>query len=192
MTLAPPVVAVPTLSGVLKLPKNSEPELRIDGELLPNSNKSDKGTMLVDGEKIVSVTGKLLPRTAHLTPVLAPIEGAPISWDDWYKRFAELVRPPLVDAMLEANSPRGANTIRVVVTAEHRISVQIEKSANPEFDSAVIHAYETLQGNDRLQFPVDSRRSSITFLTDHTHDDAGECITVDVVSIKGDEEAKSK
>ena len=170
--------------------------------------------MWIDGEKIISVKAKLLPQrtldttaiasnsavaaslqplsesivSGQLLPIMAPAPAPPVSWDEWYQRFADLVRQPLIDAMLEANSPRGRNTIRVLVTREHRVTVRIEQSANPEFDAAVIRAYESLQGNAELQFPDTSRRSFVNFLTDHSHNDNDDCVDIAVKPLKGDHE----
>ena len=182
-----------SVDGKLVVPvRGSVGDFKIDGQSIINvsaklsrpqlNTDSDSAVMqLASTEVHASVKGELVPK-------LAPMPRAPVSWDEWYMRFAELVKEPLVNAMLDADSPHGAGTIRVLVTSEHKITVRIEKSANVDFDAAVIRGCEGLQGNVGLQFPENSRRSFVSFLTDHTFADDGDCVNIAVKPLREDKE----
>ena len=92
-----------------------------------------------------------------------------IKWDEWHAKFADLARKPILDAVHNSNNPGGSDTIEIVVKRDHTLSARITTPSNPEFDQAILQAYQSLNGNASLEFPTGSRRNAITFLIDNKH-----------------------
>ncbi len=110
------------------------------------------------------------PVTARIaSPELGSTDESTLSWDEWYARLADKVRKPLIQALNNHGNPAGENTVRITVWNDHRLSVVIERSSNREFDGAIVDAYTSIDLDPELEFPAGSRRSVVSFLTDHLH-----------------------
>lgn len=136
-----------------------------------------------------------LPVTRPLPPLpvlrgMKPKENPNVlSWDEWYKKLSELLKDPLLEAMDKYNAPVGENSVRVTVKDNQKLTISIERSGGPEFDSAIIEAYSCLDGNPELAFPDGSLRPKVTFLSDHRHAVDAPVDDVTVFTLKGDKES---
>lgn len=133
------------------------------------------------------------PRPLPPLPVLRgmkPKENSSVlSWDEWYMKLSELLKEPLLEAMDKYNAPVGENTVRVTVRDNQRLTISIERSGGPEFDSAIIEAYSRLDGSPELAFPDGSLRPKVTLLSDHRHALDAPVDDVTVFTLKGDKES---
>lgn len=87
-----------------------------------------------------------------------------LAWEKWhhqlsqaiYTRWQRIARDP------------GKATIKVTVTRNMHISAQVlGSSGSPEFDSTVLEAIESLDGNPGLTFPSKSERQVVSFDADY-------------------------
>jgi len=111
-----------------------------------------------------------------------------LSWDEWYERISNLIRGPLVKSLARHGNPSGSDTVLITVWNNHMLYAQLIKSGNPQFDSAVLEAYASLNDNTSLEFPAGSCRNVVNFFTDHRHSTGGEPIGVTSQVIRGDRE----
>lgn len=113
-----------------------------------------------------------------------------ILWDEWHARFARLARQPLLDALSKNANPSGVDTVSITVTRDHHLNVKVVKESNNNFDDAMLHAYNALDGNSGLEFPSGSLRSSVSFLIDNKHEVPGSASKVESVTSIGDKETR--
>ncbi len=111
-----------------------------------------------------------------------------VEWDAWHAHFAELARDPILKAVNKAGSPAGSNTVEITVRRDHHLTVSLSQKANNAFDQAILQSYESLDGNQALEFPAGSRRSSVTFLIDNKHADSAAPSVVKSQTSVGDKE----
>lgn len=115
-----------------------------------------------------------------------------ILWDAWHARFAKLAHDPLLKAFKSAGGPAGSNTVSITVTADSAVKVSLTKSSNPNFDKAVVQAYQSLNKNPGLTYPAGSMRRSVTFLVDNDHKTEGTASSVNSQTSIGDKEVHKR
>jgi hypothetical protein len=96
-----------------------------------------------------------------------------VPWDAWHARFVQLASGPIFKSVSRVKNPSGADTVQITVSRNHSLTVTLVKPSSPAFDSAIVSAYKSLNGNPNLEFPKLSRRQSITFLVDNQHKGTG-------------------
>jgi hypothetical protein len=144
---------------------------------------------LMQGQQQTGTALPPLPVTRLRHPEKNTTSADILSWDEWYKHLSQLLKDPLLDAMAKYEAPPGANTIRVTVNADHKLTIAIEKSGGPEFDTAIVEAYSSVDGNPELAFPKGSLRGKVSFLTDHRHSSDAPVDDVTTFTLKGDKES---
>jgi hypothetical protein len=149
----------------------------IDAELRDAKNQSrTKLTVSQPGMEAILTHARNLPQKNIPDLPNVAVQGDMsdvVAWDEWHARFASLARGPILKNVSGVKNPSGANTVQITVGSNHSLMVSLVKSGNPTFDTAILNAYKSLNGNSNLQFPKLSRRQSITFLVDNEHKGTG-------------------
>jgi hypothetical protein len=129
-----------------------------------------------------------MPQAVDVESAKEPDEELIVEWDAWHKRFAQLAKTPLLKAVNQCGNPSGSNTLEITVSPDHHLNVKLSQPSNGKFDQAILQAYKSLDGNPSLEYPTGSKRTSITFLIDNKHTEAGVAGDVNSQTTTGDRE----
>ena len=97
----------------------------------------------------------------------------------------------LRDAIRKHGNPSGRNSMKLTVWPNHHLKAELAEGAegtSSEFDKATIEAYNLLNGNAALEYPVGSKREMITFFIDNIRKGTGAISGVKSQTIFGDKE----
>ena len=180
----------------LAAPKNVSDEIRNElahGRLLRNAE-------LAEAKKQLAAVYMTMRRPAQLATEAqlrsidrngdaAALEKL-ISWDNWYAKIAKSSETRLLKSLSKYGSPSGANTISIAVWPNHHLVARLVKSSNALFDRATLEAYQSLDGDNVLQYPEGSKRDEIKFLIDNKHRSPNAVSSVDTKSCTGDNEVQ--
>jgi hypothetical protein len=87
-----------------------------------------------------------------------------LAWERWHKQLSEAI---YTRWQRIARDP-GKATLRVTITNDRHIMATILRSdGGPEFDSVIMEAIESLDGNPGLTFPAKSERRQVSFEADY-------------------------
>lgn len=169
---------------------------RVTGELKsPLSAKARELESLVPDSKRAKsdLFGTVKKRPDSLSAVALPMSAEEsISWDKWYLNLNALVNPKLIECMESNDNPAGKNSIRVTVTATHKLTVELLQPSNKSFDDAILSAYRYLDGNELLVFPSGSKRNSVSIIVESQRKESGPISQVHSNPIVGDKESASR
>ncbi|MBP6348125.1 MAG: hypothetical protein KA392_01155 [Candidatus Obscuribacter sp.] len=169
---------------------------RVTGELKsPLSAKARELESLVPDSKRAKsdLFGTVKKRPDSLSAVALPMSAEEsISWDKWYLNLNALVNPKLIECMESNDNPAGKNSIRVTVTATHKLTVELLQPSNKSFDDAILSAYRYLDGNELLVFPPGSKRNSVSIIVESQRKESGPISQVHSNPIVGDKESASR
>lgn len=87
-----------------------------------------------------------------------------LAWERWHKALSQAIYTRWQGM---AQDP-GKATVRITVTRDRRIRAQIMRSSGgPVFDTVVLAAIDSLNGNPGLTFPAKSVRQHVSFEADY-------------------------
>jgi hypothetical protein len=105
-----------------------------------------------------------------------------IAWDRWYKQLSAAI----YNRWSQVADIAGHATVRLTVSKDRTLSaVMVQSSGNPEFDSGLISAIMSLNGNPGLTFPAQSQRQAVSLESDYI---AGSNVDPGYSWVRGDTE----
>lgn len=105
-----------------------------------------------------------------------------IGWERWYKQLSAAI----YNRWSQVAAVSGHAVVRLTVTRDRILNaVMVQSSGNPDFDSGLIQAILSLNGNQGLAFPSGSQRKAVALESDYI---AGSNIDPGYSWIRGDVE----
>jgi hypothetical protein len=105
-----------------------------------------------------------------------------LAWERWHKQLSQAIYERW-QAMAE---DPGHATVKIFVSSDRRITAQILRSSGaPQFETTIMSAISSLNGNPGLTFPAKSQRHSVSFEADYV---AGANVTPGYSWVKNDYE----
>ncbi len=87
-----------------------------------------------------------------------------LAWERWHHQLSQAI----YERWGRIANRKGRATISVTITRyRHIIPRVLQSSGNPEFDSGVVEAIMSLDGNPGLSFPSKSQRQQVSFEADY-------------------------
>ncbi len=87
-----------------------------------------------------------------------------LAWERWHKQLSQAI----YERWQRIARDPGKATIRVTVTRDHHITAQvINFKGAPQFESTILDAIASLDGNPGLTFPSESQRQEVHFDADY-------------------------
>jgi hypothetical protein len=105
-----------------------------------------------------------------------------LAWERWHKQLSQAIYERW-QAMAE---DPGHATVKIFVSSNRQITAQILRSSGaPQFETTILSAISSLNGNPGLNFPAQSQRHSVSFEADYV---AGANVTPGYSWVKNDYE----
>jgi hypothetical protein len=105
-----------------------------------------------------------------------------LAWERWHKQLSQAIYERW-QAMAE---DPGRATVKIFVSSNRQITAQIIRSSGaPQFETTILSAVSSLNGNPGLTFPAKSQRHSVSFEADYV---AGANVTPGYSWVKNDYE----
>jgi hypothetical protein len=111
-------------------------------------------------------------------------------WDAWYRKFANLYEPALIESIEQSGGSAGANTVYVTIDRNHHLQVRLQNGGGSKFDQATLAAYKSLDGNGALAFPLGSLRTEVSMYIDNNHQAPGDVSDIRSRTLTGDREGR--